>query len=81
MHTSRSSQHEYGKLPDTLSQQGSPSQRLARPGSVVWWWYGVPAQTSCLPPQPAVHASFVDSFLHACIQSIFDSFIRSFLPP
>ena len=78
-HTSCSTQHEYGTVPDTLSQQGGPGQTLARPGSVTWWQYGVPAQTFCLPPQPAVQLSFVDSFIHslkiAFNQSIFISFI------
>jgi len=45
---------------------------------VTWWQYGVPAQTFCLPPQPAVQLSFIDSFIHACIQSI--AFFLSFFP-
>ena len=82
-HTSCSTQHEYGTVPDTLSQQGSPCQTLARPGSVAWWWYGVLAQTSCRPLQPAVHVSLVDSFIHSfmhsCLPSINHSFNHSFI--
>ena len=62
-----STQREYGTVPGTLSQQGSPGQTLARPGSVTWWWCGVPAQTSCLPPQPAVQLALSNSFVHALV--------------
>ena len=64
-----STQREYGTVPGTLSQQGSPGQTLAQPGGVTWWQYGVPAQIFCLLPQPAVQLLFIHSFMRNCFHT------------
>lgn len=79
--TGCTTQHGYGTVPDTLSQQGSPGQTLARAGIVTWWKYGVPAQTFCLPPQPAVQLSFIAAFINFKLAFSRPFSFFAFLPP